>query len=86
MIVDDGIPMRPSHGLASSDFDAMEDGYFVQIEGEFLEKIGSNVSPRKSLTPSMKIQTSQRLSTSLTPFAKSKEGLIRYFETESNNV
>ena len=31
---DDVIPMRPSHGLTSSDFDAMEDQYFIQLEDE----------------------------------------------------
>ena len=28
------LPMRPPHGLTSTDFDAMEDQYFVQMEDE----------------------------------------------------
>ena len=33
---DNVLPMRPSYGLSSEDFDAMEDQYFVQLEDEIL--------------------------------------------------
>ena len=33
---DSTLPMRPSCGLTSSDFDAMEDQYFIQLEDEIL--------------------------------------------------
>ena len=35
---DNILPMRPTHGLTSSDFKAMEDQYLIQIEGEILGK------------------------------------------------
>ena len=31
---DSTLPMRPSYGLTSEDFDAMEDQYFIQLEDE----------------------------------------------------
>ena len=52
---DNVIPMQPSHGLISSDFDAMEDQYFFQLEDEIL---------REDWLQSL-IQMSQMLSTSL---------------------
>ena len=33
---DSTLPMRPSYGLTSEDFDAMEDQYFIQLEDEIL--------------------------------------------------
>ena len=35
---DNVLPMRPTHGLTSSDFDAMEDQYLIQIENQILGK------------------------------------------------
>ena len=35
---DNVLPMRPSHGLTSSDFNAMEEQYYVQLEDEILGK------------------------------------------------
>ena len=35
---DNVLPMRPTHGLTSSDFDAIKDQYLIHIEDEILGK------------------------------------------------